>query len=84
MAAPKEPRGLEAAPVNRGDEEDPGEPGVLVPDGRIGDPLAKEPGPDPKVPVGSARPALPVALANPEEPITTEELDIFLVEWVVT
>lgn len=65
------------------DEDDPGEPGVLLPDGRMGDPVAEEPGPDLKLPVGAARPALPVALANPEEPMTTEELDDTLVKWAV-
>lgn len=80
MAAPKEPKCLEAAPVYGGDEEDPGEPGDLVPDGAMGDPVAEEPGLDPEPPVGAPRPALPVPLANPEEPMTTEELEETLVE----
>lgn len=83
MAAPKEPRFLEAAPGNDGDDVDPGEAGVLVPDGRIGAPVAEEPGLDPRLPVGTARPPLPVALANPEEPMTTEELEERLMEWAV-
>ena len=73
-AALREPRFLEAAPAY-GDEDDPGAPGVLVPDGRMGEPVAEVPAPIPPLPVGTARPVLPVAVANPVEAMMPLELD---------
>lgn len=76
-AALKEPIYLEADPVNAFEDDDG--PGILLPDGRIGDPVAEEPEPAPGFPVAPARPALPVALTNPEDPRTAVELDGLLI-----
>jgi hypothetical protein len=67
---------FEASPVyEEGVAEDPR---AFVPDGRIGEPLADDPGPEPKVPAGPARPlevALPVGLTSPLVPMTRVELN---------
>lgn len=76
----KGPRFLEASPANKGEVEV--DPGALVPNGMIGEPMADEPGPElrpePKLeprletalPYGYGKPvkvAPPVALMDPEE-----------------
>ena len=83
MPAPKVATFLEADPVNVDEVEE--EPGALVPEGRMGEPVADDPDPDPdpdpmpvpELPDGAAKPveaAPPVAITNPDEPITPEEL----------
>lgn len=83
IPAPKAPRFFAAAPVyGEGVAEDPT---GFVPDGRIGEPVAYDPGPEPKDSDGAAKPielALPVALTNPLMPTTAVELtvDVFVQE----
>lgn len=79
MPTPKVATFLEADPVNEDEVEE--EPGALVPEGRMGEPVADDPDPDPEpipeLPDGTAKPveaAPPVAITNPDDPTTPEEL----------
>ena len=51
------------------------DPGSWLPDGGLGEPVAKEPGATPDVPVETANPALPLAVEKPVEPMRIVELD---------
>lgn len=76
IPAPRAPTFFEAAPVYGEGVADV--PRAFDPDGRIGEPVADDPGPEPKGPAGPSEPpevALPVGLTSPLVPMTLVELN---------
>lgn len=77
IPAPNAPIFFEAVPVYG--EVVAEDPRLFVPDGRIGEPVAADPGPEPKPPDGPAKPlelAIPVALTYPPVATTAAELSL--------